>query len=232
LIELRRRFFAGHGIHIFDNGRMILGFTETGFSAVSLRRYFPSRPLLFLKQVHSDRIVTGNDWWTGLEGDGLFLDRPQGVAVIQTADCLPLFFYKDDFSRGGVVHIGWRGLWQGIEKKLIQLLAGERNNYFFYLGPAIEKSCYEVGEELPGLFADKAYAAHIFTKLATGKYAMDIKAGVTLSLLASGIAADRIGDSHLCTFCSQNRFPSYRRDGKTGKRIYNFFALSRLHPVP
>jgi copper oxidase (laccase) domain-containing protein len=88
-----------------------------------------------------------------------------------------------------------------------------------------------VGEELPRLFAGKKYGKEIFSKMGPGKYAMDLKAGLKLSLAALGVAAERIQDSGLCTFCSGGRFPSYRRDGKTGKRIFNFLLLKSGHPA-
>jgi len=41
------------------------------------------------------------------------------------------------------------------------------------------------------------------------------------------LVAGRIHDAGLCTFCSGGRFPSYRRDGKTGRRIFNFLQLKQ-----
>jgi YfiH family protein len=225
LIELKARIFEGHTLHVHENERIVFGFTELDFPAAALQRFFKPSPLLFLKQIHSARIIKAGDWHVGAEVDGLLLDMPGAVAVIQTADCLPLFFFDNDFKVGGVIHVGWRGLWQEIEKKLLELIPGKRENYFFYLGPAIEKKCYPVGEELVRLFGDKPYGENIFTPGRGGKYLMDLKAGLIQSLLSAGIAAAQIQNCGLCTFCSQNRFPSYRRDGKTGKRIYNFLSL-------
>jgi YfiH family protein len=225
LIELQTRYFEGHAIQVFENERIIFGFTEKDFSAAALKRFFEPQPLLFLKQIHSARIVKEREWQAGSEGDGLILEKPGSVAVIQTADCLPLFFLNGDFTVGGVIHVGWRGLWQGIEKKLQEMAPGNLEKYVFYLGPAIEKKCYPVGEELYRLFREKSYFDNIFTPRRDGKYLMDLKAGLIVSLLNAGITADQIQDCGLCTFCSKNRFPSYRRDGKTGKRIYNFLSL-------
>jgi len=203
----------------------VFGYTENGFPAAGLKRLFPSQRLLFLRQVHGARIVTPLEWQPGIEADGLLLDRPGDVAVVQTADCLPLFFFEDGGRRGGVIHAGWRGLLQGIEEKLAGLLGQELDRYTFFLGPAIEKKCYEVGEELRELFANKTYAVDIFSFKRPGKYALDLKAGLKSSLAALGVAPGRIQDSGLCTYCSGGRFPSYRRDGKTGRRIFNFLAL-------
>ncbi|MBE0665315.1 MAG: laccase domain-containing protein [Chrysiogenales bacterium] len=227
MIELSERIFEGHGLTVFENERLLFGYTEMGFTSTALQRFLAGKPLLFLKQVHSDIILNQADWLPTAAGDGLILQRPGAAAVIQTADCLPLFFFNHEQSRGGVIHVGWRGLHQGIEAKLISLLGNDSAKYDFYLGPAIERKCYEVGEELPVLFRDKTYADRIFSALGGGKYSMDLKYGLILSLGAAGILPERIRDSGICTYCSKGRFPSYRRDGKTGKRIFNFIMLKQ-----
>ena len=231
MIELQERSVAGHGLAIHESSCLVLGYTDAGFPASDLKLLFPSLPLLFLRQVHSARIVSDAEWHAGVEADGLILERPGAVAVVQTADCLPLFFFNDDRSRGGILHVGWRGLQQGIEEKLAERLGGGLGDYHFYLGPAIEKKCYEVGMELPGLFARKSYGKEIFSAIGGGKHLMDLPRGVKLSLAALGVSAGRIQDSGLCTFCSAGRFPSYRRDGRTGRRIFNFLLLKEGSPA-
>lgn len=238
---LSTRYFEGFSLQAHEDARLIFGFTHSHFAAATLQRFFQPLPLVFLKQVHSSRIIqaSGRQSPSGRrkrqqleEADGILLTTPGTVAVIQTADCVPLFFYADDCSAGGVIHVGWRGLQAGIEEKLVARLGAESDQFNFYLGPGIEKKCYEVGEELPPLFRGKAYGERIFVPLASGKYSLDIKAGLAFSLQAAGIAAGRIRDSGLCTFCSHGRFPSYRRDGKTGKRIFNFLLLKSRDPAP
>ncbi len=225
MIEPRPRLFEGLGLWLFENEHLLFGYTAAGFTSSALQRLLPGRQLFFLKQVHGDLILGQEDWRPAIEADGLILDRPGAAAVIQTADCLPLFFFDDECSRGGVIHVGWRGLQKGIEERLVARLAGDLARYHFFLGPAIEMNCYEVGEELPRLFRAKAYAGKIFVPRGGGKYAMDLKSGLTLSLRAAGVVPGRIHDSGLCTYCANGRFPSYRRDGKTGRRIFNFFML-------
>jgi YfiH family protein len=231
LIELKERIFEGHGLTVFENERLLFGYTDMGFTSTTLQRFLAGKPLLFLKQVHSDIILNQADWLPTAAGDGLILQRPGAAAVIQTADCLPLFFFNDEQSRGGVIHVGWRGLHQGIEAKLISLLGNDATKYNFYLGPAIERKCYEVGEELPVLFRGKTYAERIFSALGGGKYSMDLKYGLILALGAVGILPERIRDSGICTYCSNGRFPSYRRDGKTGRRIFNFVMLKHSSSI-
>jgi len=57
LIELQTRYFEGHAIQIYENDHIIFGFTELDFLAVALQRFFKPQPLLFLRQIHSARIV-------------------------------------------------------------------------------------------------------------------------------------------------------------------------------
>lgn len=231
LTEPARETFAGHGLAIHRDGRLSFGYTEDGFPAAALKALFPGRKLLFLRQVHSARIVSEDEWRPGIEADGILLERPGAVAVIQTADCLPLFFYRPDRGPGGVLHVGWRGLQQGIEEALARRLGGDLKGCDFLLGPAIEGACYEVGEELLDLFSKKAYNKDIFTFSRPGKYRLDLRRGVTLALTALGAAADRILDCGLCTFCTGGRFPSFRRDGAGGGRIYNFLLLGERPPA-
>ncbi len=220
------RSFAGKRLFVHEEKSMCFGYTSIDFSSKDLRRLFPVPPLLFLKQVHSDRILSDGEWHAGSEADGLLLERPGVMAVIQTADCLPLFFFDRRRRRGGILHVGWRGLQQGIEQRLIARLGGELAEFSFFLGPAIAGGCYEVGEELLELFAKKTYANGIFSKIHPGKYQLDIKSGLKRSLASAGVAAERIRDCGLCTHCSPGLFPSFRRDGGSGRRIFNFLLLA------
>lgn len=240
-MKLQRKKFNGNFINIYETPQIILGFTEIHFSFTDLSRLFSPDKLIELKQVHSDIIRISSRIEPGSEGDGIILDQKDTMAVIKTADCTPLFFwYHDstDYSMGGVVHIGWRGLLKGIEKKLLELLAENFVNIDIrrlnvFLGPSIEKNCYEVGPEVYEMFSPKTYRNDIFSPLDTqrdrkNKYLLDVKKGIRLSLEESGIPEQRIRESALCTFCEKDRFPSYRRCPVPGQRIYNFLLLKTL----
>lgn len=225
------RSLAGESLYVHEEEKLIYGYTTRNFPPTALRRLFPGLPILFLKQVHSDRIIMPGDWRPGVEADGMLLQGEHAVALIQTADCLPLFFFDDERRSGGVLHVGWRGLQKGIEERLAELLGGDLGRFRFHLGPGIERDCYEVGEDVREQFAKKPYGRVIFTPVRPGKHLLDLKAGLTLSLRALGAAPERIRDCGLCTFCSRGLFPSYRRDGGTGRRVFNFLML-RGAPVP
>jgi YfiH family protein len=237
-MKLQRKKFNGNFINVYETPQIILGFTEIRFSFTDLSRMFGPYKLIELKQVHSDIIHVSSQIEPGHEGDGIILDQKDTMAVIKTADCTPLFFWYNGStgcSIGGVIHIGWRGLLKGIEKKLLDLLVEKFVNLDIrrlnvFLGPSIEKNCYQVGPDLYEMFSLKTYRDDIFSPIFTKgdkiyKYWLDLKKGIRLSLKESGIPEQQIWESTLCTFCEKDRFPSYRRCPAPRKRIYNFLLL-------
>lgn len=237
-MKLQRKKFNGNFFNVYETPQIIWGFTEIHFSFTDLSRLFSPYKLIELKQVHSDIIHVSSQIGPDNEGDGIILDQKDIMAVIKTADCTPLFFWYHDSAGcaiGGVIHIGWRGLLKGIEKKLLELLAEKFVNLDIrqlnvFLGPSIEKKCYQVGADLYEMFSLKTYRDDIFSPPYTNrdrgdKYLLDLKKGIRLSLKESGIPEQRIWESPLCTFCEKDRFPSYRRCPTPGKRIYNFLLL-------
>ena len=231
----------GGFINVHETPQILLGFTELDFPLESLRQELSSYRLRELKQVHSDIIRFSSQIRQDSEGDGIILDESNCGAAIKTADCTPLCFWfpRDSGSMGGgVIHIGWRGLLQGIELKVVDLLEKRfssftRRQLNIFLGPSIEKKCYEVGEDLYKAFSTKSYRDKIFSPISSGgvetgprKYWLDVKQGIRLSLQEAGIPAHQVAASSLCTFCEADRFPSHRRNPNSG-RIYNFLILKR-----
>jgi len=216
-------------INICRNDGLIMGFTENGFAVGDLADTLQGRETVLLKQIHSNVIFPASKVVQGDEGDGLIVQEKGLVTVIKTADCVPLFFWNDERSIAGILHIGWKGLHLGIEQKLLEMLdqySVRPHELNFLSGPAIESTCYEVGPDLFEQFAPKHYRQEIFTPKENQKFWLDIKKGITLSLIQSGISGSRIHHLPLCTYCLYPRFPSYRKNGKTGQRIYNFIMLT------
>jgi YfiH family protein len=229
---------GGNIVHLYRSPRVMWGFTELGVTLAELSGLFSGGKTAVrqLKQVHSGivRLSSEVDANGEVEGDGIILDQKDIAAVIRTADCTPLFCWHEEGMVGGVIHIGWRGLLKGIEKEAlarVRALKGMQgvNRLRFFMGPAIEQTCYEVGRDVYDLFAGKPFREEIFLcrDKGTGKYLLDVKKGIRLSLRGEGIEAARIDDSGICTFCEPERFPSYRRQAGTGKRIYNFLLLTK-----
>ena len=216
-------------LNLLHAERMILGFSEKGIGVKELIRHLGEPVWTELKQTHSSTIHHADRVGRGMAGDGLILTERRRLAVIKTADCLPLFFWDDASPCGGIVHIGWRGLAHGIERTLVESLQviGRRPDRFrFFMGPVIESRCYPVGQEVTEAFANHPFKNDLIGRSLSGQTTLDISAGVRCALLQSGVPHTRIAESGLCTFCERDRFPSFRREGKSASRIYNFMMFT------
>ena len=227
-LRLKKLPICKSSINIYENSKIILGYTEKTLSLADLKDFFVGFEITTLKQIHSNIILFAGDIKDGTEGDGIILDQRKKIAVIKTADCVPMIFWNKKYSCAGIIHAGWRGLLKGIEKRLLSILEKESfvtEELMFFFGPSIEKKCYEVGQELYDLFSDKSYREEVFSPKKNCSYLMDIKKGLTLSLIESGVPEKNIFDSNICTFCESQNLPSNRRSSNTRERIYNFIAL-------
>ena len=167
------------------------------------------------------------DWRPAGEADGLILERPGAVAVIQTADCLPLFFFNDARSRGGVIHVGWRGLQQGIEERLVARLGGDLGSFSFFPGPGHRKQMLRGGGGTAAPFRrprPMPGRSSVPTRRRQVRHGPQGRPeAVAGAPWASLPGASRTAG--FAPFARDGRFPSYRRDGKTGRRIFNFLLL-------
>ncbi len=224
-----KRIPCGQGaLRVVETATAVMGFSEPGASLPVLRRWLDGIPLAGLTQVHGNRVVLAGSVRSRVRADGWLMERPGLAGLIVTADCLPLFYWHPRLPFGGVLHVGWRGLLSGIERQAIDALArcgivpDELN---FWIGPGVEKRCYEVGDDLARAFASRAEITPAFTPRPAGKFLFDLKRGLRLSLEAAGARPERIADAGICTRCHPLGFPSVRRDGPTGRRIFSFFHL-------
>jgi YfiH family protein len=227
-IQFKREKVHGGWINISRNQNIILGFTELNFDLVNLPLLLPdsSWKILQLTQIHSCRVMLSREISPESRGDGIILTGKGKVAVIKTADCIPLFFWHESNPVGGIVHVGWKGLLGGIEGELIRIIREldfGLSRFRFYIGPSICRNCYEVGEDLYSGFKNFPERDSIFFPKEGSKYNMDLASGLAISLTRQGISGSAIQLSGLCTHCLEN-FPSYRRDMPAG-RIFNFITL-------
>jgi YfiH family protein len=178
-----------------------------------LKQKFALETLWRPHQVHSDTIFVDGDG----EGDGIIITKPS-IALIRTADCVPVVLFDETADIAGVFHSGWRGTELKIVSKGLKMMRelGCRN-ISAVIFPAIGFCCFEIGEELLERFAD----AGIPTEKRGEKYYADLKTAIKNELKDGGIRD--ISDRSECTFCGEGYF-SYRRD-KTEKRHATFVVV-------
>ena len=173
----------------------------------------PGEPA-WLGQTHTNHVVhcESEDY----HADGRYADRSHQVCVVMTADCLPVLICDKAGSQVAAIHAGWRGLANNILENGVALFRGSRADLMVWLGPAIGKQAFEVGQEVYGVFV-KQYpgVAVFFEPTQWGKYFMDIYGLATLLLNKAGIRAVYGGE--YCTYSNEALFFSYRRDGICGR---------------
>jgi purine-nucleoside/S-methyl-5'-thioadenosine phosphorylase / adenosine deaminase len=184
-----------------------------------------------LRQVHSDRVLHA----CGLtdrccEGDALVSDVAGLSIGVRTADCVPILLIDVEHRAVAAVHAGWRGTAAGIVSRAFETMrarfATDVDSVHAAIGPAIQACCYEVGPEVV------ARLAPLFPEWPAepGRRKVDLPEANRRHLLSAGIAADRIYDCGLCTYCQADLFFSYRRDPKDPGRMLSAIGL-KASPV-
>jgi len=142
--------------------------------------------------------------------------RPGKVCVIQVADCIPVLFAALEGSAVGAAHAGWRGLVAGVLEATVRALRVDPAALCAWLGPAIGKHHFEVGEEVRAAFLEQDEgAATAFEANPRGRWQCDLHALARRRL--AGLGVRHVSGGDLCTYSDAQRFYSYRRDGRCGR---------------
>jgi copper oxidase (laccase) domain-containing protein len=171
---------------------------------------FANKTILMCEQIHGVNIIYANqknvDFFSGIlqinnstvgykiffQSDGIISNSKQDIIAIFTADCIPLFVIDNKNKWFALVHVGRKGLQNGIVRhlfeKLFSLPSFSLKDTLFIAGPHICKDCYYVNGE---------------------KYSL---VDILFSQLRSfNIKHSQLIDTEICTFHNK-RFFSYRRD--------------------
>jgi YfiH family protein len=198
--------------------------THTGDDAAAVDRNrallrdrfsLPSEPV-WLRQVHSNRVVSACPGGIGAEADGSWTGSAGCVCAVMTADCLPVLICNREGSRVAAVHAGWRGLHAGVVTNAVRMLESDPAELMVWLGPAIGPRAFEVGAEVFQAFADRNDEnTSAFRRTDVQHWLCDLYQLARIELFNQGVTSVFGGNE--CTFTDEQRFYSYRRDGETGR---------------
>ncbi|MDG6772832.1 peptidoglycan editing factor PgeF [Thiomicrorhabdus sp. ZW0627] len=182
----------------------------------------PSEPF-WLDQQHTKTLICLDDSdvsdWEPVVADASWSSLPNHVAVVMTADCLPILVTNLQGTLVTAIHAGWKGAAEGIVTKSLLALPENPENLMVWIGPAIRQDYFEVGKDVLEAFVKlKAENEQYFQPLSkegAEKYLADLAGLVKSEMLDLGV--QHIYDSGLCSFENQEDFYSYRRDGQTGR---------------
>jgi purine-nucleoside/S-methyl-5'-thioadenosine phosphorylase / adenosine deaminase len=180
-----------------------------------LRQFLPGEPK-WLDQAHGTCVVNAQTIASPLAADASIAFAPGCVSVVMIADCLPILISDRAGSRVAAVHAGWRGLAAGVIENTVRALDVAPHLLLAYLGPAIGRVAFEVGNDVRDAFLKTDEAAqHAFQPHARGKWLADLPLLARQRLAGLGVTSV-YGGAH-CTYSEPTRFFSHRRDKVSGR---------------
>lgn len=201
----------------FERGRarvLFLGRRQTTDRREVLReatgRYLP---VSWLRQLHGSAALEASAGCAG-DADALVSRQPDLALAISTADCVPVVLASDDTL--AVVHAGWRGIEKSIVERTLSRLEADPPTIHAWIGPAIGRCCYEVGDEVARRLAEACGTTRIVEPRGDSNPHVDLVGAVMEQLATAGVAEVETVD--VCTRCDA-RLHSYRRDKDAGRNL-------------
>lgn len=233
--------FTGDGlISVFSQrscGNMSYVYGDTADSSGNRRNFLEPaginyQDLICAKQTHSSHIyfVGKNDLGKGAlsydssveDTDAFITNVKEAPLAIFTADCLPVFLFDPKNKAIGLVHASWRSAQGNITAKTVRSMRDKfdtaPSDLRVYFGPAIRACCFQVGAEFKDIFP-----GHLIAR-GDNNY-LDLAGVNRKQLLDSGVKDINISDAGLCTYCNENEFFSFRREGKYCGRMMSVMML-------
>lgn len=168
-------------------------------------------------QTHSDHVQLCQNPGRFPDTDGLVCASEDIVLSIQVADCIPLYLLDREQKYFGLVHGGWRGVSSRIIPSVMEVFqsAGSTVEHMIVLlGPSIQSCCFEVGQEVAGLFPSSC-----INPGEGDRSFVDLQKTVMNQLKDCGLNQSNVVNSNRCTKCESDVFHSYRRNGKKAGRM-------------
>ena len=188
------------------NGRAIFAEQTHGDGIVII-----TQDMLLLSQAELDAKLKATD--------ALITNVAKVWLFMLTADCIPIVIFDPGKKVVAAIHAGWRGLENRIILKTIDKMVAnfgcQVEQLKVGIGPAICRAHYEVGYDVSHYFIAEYSDAVMING---GKWQLDLVAICSRMLRLKGVLTENIDLSGFCSFCSPNKFYSYRRDaGNTGR---------------
>lgn len=175
---------------------------------------------VFTQQIHNTQctLITEKDkgkgiynFESGLKDTDAMITKEKNIGLcIITADCIPVFIYDIEKEIIGIVHCGWKGIYNDILiktlKKMIQNFGSKKENIILEFGPCIQSCCYKITDKKRlELFANKYTNNNIIKK-----NHLNITHCLYLDIIKFGISKKNINISTICTCCNTNFSSHYR----------------------
>jgi len=177
------------------------------------------KPVQFMKQVHGVNIRTVNSYANEPfdETDGIFTKSSYLSLGVQTADCIPLALSAVDGSEIALLHVGWKGLCDGIIESFLTKHVTKNKQYNAWIGPCITISNYEVGKDVYDKFCQADPISETNFKIQKkGKWKLDLRLEAARRLKLGNV---NVSSSRDCTFENDALYYSYRNNQSKERMI-------------
>ncbi|MCE5200048.1 MAG: peptidoglycan editing factor PgeF [Armatimonadota bacterium] len=216
------------GLAVNDDKEAVLANRRAFASAIGVD---PKR-IVVPKQIHSNlvKLVTESDAGSGAldhsnaipDADALITNTPNLPLALHFADCVCIFLLDPEHRAIGVAHAGWRGTASKIVSSAIEAMTREFGSdpgaMLAAVGPAVARSCYDVGEDTAkALFDAFPHDERVIKQSTATKWRAGLKIANIIILRQAGLKESKIAFSESCTCCDRDEFFSYRREGLTGR---------------
>ena len=221
---IKPQYSIGKGISALMLSRKFFDQHKNSFeSKASLRALVDEKivfPIVWLDQVHGAQVNRVCERKSVLikNSDGLYTQCPNLVLAITTADCLPLILSNENGTEIAALHVGWRGLYQGIIERALSFFESDLKKVSAWLAPCISVGNYIVGEDVFYSFlnSDNESIVSFQESEREGKWFFNLKEESTRRLELSGI---KTTSDHWCTYRDEESFYSHRKDGTSGRMV-------------
>ena len=88
-------------------------------------------------------------------------------------------------------------------------------DFEIFIGPSIQKCCFEIRDDIVGSFKSEC----VTPTQKIGKYKVDLQYQARKEMIQIGFKKNQIKVSTDCTCCFQEKYHSFRRDGKSSGRM-------------
>lgn len=223
-----KRFTHTNGIYyVPDNDMMPASFEQVKANIDAVTKSLKAKSIVILRQVHGNDVYHARSISsTQYNSDSLpvadaVVTDIAGLALgIQTADCVPILLFNTADPVIGAVHCGWRGAKANIVKNTVALMRKISicNEIKAVIGPAIQQTSYEVGQEFYDAFVDENQGYKSFfirSSIYNNVFLFDLVAFVKAKLLDENVEVTKIYDDD--TFALPHLYYSYRYNNKIMK---------------
>ncbi len=188
--------------------------------ALAQKYSYNNANLVYMQQTHSNHVacVDHDSDKLQLDTDALITNKKNLPLMVMVADCIPIVFFDSSKEVIAVAHAGRNGVYTNIVSNVVHLMcsnySSEAQDIEVYLGPSIQKCCYEVSEELAQI-AVKSFG----TQFVDGRL-VDLQGICKQQLVDVGILEKNIEIEPYCTKCNPaQQYFSYRVDADQAGRF-------------